>query len=69
MTTRSWHSMNVNAAIKELQVDPLSGLAPEEAAKRPSQYGANELAQQEKASPWAFFKRNAGLRVTIKGIL
>ena len=48
---------------------PLSGLAPEEAAKRPSQYGANELAQQEKASPWAFFKRNAGLRVTIKGIL
>ena len=55
MTTQSWHSMDVNAVLKDLKVDPLRGLAPEEAGSRLSQYGLNELTHEEKASPWTLF--------------
>ncbi|MEK7231915.1 MAG: cation-transporting P-type ATPase, partial [Pseudomonadota bacterium] len=55
MTTQSWHSMEVNAVLTDLKVDPLRGLAPEEAGTRLIQYGPNELTHEEKASPWALF--------------
>jgi len=47
--------MDVNAVLKDLQVDPLRGLAPEEAGSRLSRYGPNELTHEEKASPWTLF--------------
>ena len=55
MTTQLWHSMHVDAVLKDLQVDPHRGLAPEEAGNRLGQYGPNELMHEEKASPWALF--------------
>ena len=55
MTTPLCHSMDVDAVLKELQVDPLKGLASEEAANRLGQYGPNELLREEKASPWTLF--------------
>jgi Ca2+-transporting ATPase len=47
--------MDVDLVLKELQVDPHRGLAPEEAQSRLGQYGPNELRQEEKASPLALF--------------
>ena len=55
MATSLWHSMDVDLVLKELQVDPHRGLAPEEAQSRLGQYGPNELRQEEKASPLALF--------------
>lgn len=55
MASPNWHSLDVNSAIKELQVEPDRGLAPQEAARRLGQYGSNELTQEEKASPWQLF--------------
>jgi len=55
MTAPPWHSMDVGAALQELQADPHRGLAPEEAGNRLGQYGPNELMHEEKASPWALF--------------
>jgi len=47
--------MDVHAVLEELRVDPQRGLTPEEARNRLGQYGPNELAQEEKASPLALF--------------
>jgi Ca2+-transporting ATPase len=47
--------MDVDLVLKELQVDPHRGLAPEEAQSRLGQYGPNELRQEEKTSPLALF--------------
>ncbi len=55
MASPTWHSLDVSSAIKELQVEPGRGLAPEEAARRLETYGSNELAHEEKASPWQLF--------------
>jgi P-type Ca2+ transporter type 2C len=55
MTTRIWHSMDVDGVLKELQVDPHRGLAAEEVQSRLRERGPNELTQEEKASPWALF--------------
>lgn len=55
MTTRFWHSMDVDLILKELRVDLHRGLAPEEAQSRLGQYGPNELRQEGKASPLALF--------------
>ena len=54
-TGRPWHALDVDAALKELQVDPLRGLSPEEAGSRLGKYGPNELTHEEKASPWVLF--------------
>ena len=55
MTTPLCHSMEVDAVLEELRVDPQQGLAPAEAVNRLGQYGPNELMQEEKASPWTLF--------------
>ena len=55
MTAQSWHSMDVNAALRELQADPQRGLAPGEVGNRLNQYGLNELTHEEKTSPWGLF--------------
>src|SRR5688572_6278436 len=55
MASPTWHSLDVNSAIKELQVEPGRGLESQEVASRLAQYGANELTHEEKASPWVLF--------------
>ncbi len=55
MASPTWHSLDVNSAIKELEVEASRGLAPQEAARRLVQYGPNELTQEEKTSPWQLF--------------
>jgi len=47
-----WHSMGVDAVLKELDTDPHKGLADEEIKRRISEYGYNELKQQERISPY-----------------
>ncbi|MEW6267387.1 MAG: cation-transporting P-type ATPase, partial [Thermodesulfobacteriota bacterium] len=55
MSDIRWHQLNVNEVLKELSVDPLTGLSLEEAGLRLEKYGANELTQEEKQSAWAMF--------------
>lgn len=42
-----WFKKNVEEVIRELTVDPLSGLTPEEAKARLSKYGENKLASKK----------------------
>ena len=51
----AWHTREVAEVLRELGVDPLRGLAPEEARRRLGRYGPNELAHEAKASPLALF--------------
>ena len=55
MTTPLCHSIDVDAVLRELEVDPKQGLTPAEAATRVGQYGPNELVHEERASPWTLF--------------
>ena len=69
MTTPLCHSMEVDAVLEALQVDPQQGLAPAEAVNRLGQYGPNELMQEEKASPWTLFLnqfKNAAISILIR---
>ncbi|MEW6263839.1 MAG: cation-transporting P-type ATPase, partial [Thermodesulfobacteriota bacterium] len=55
MPETKWHALAVGEVLKELSVDPLTGLSLEEAGLRLEKYGANELTQEEKQSAWAMF--------------
>ncbi len=55
MNATPWHAMEVAEVLRALAADPEQGLAPAEAGKRLREYGPNELAQEEKASPWKIF--------------
>jgi Ca2+-transporting ATPase len=55
MATRFWHSMDVAQVLQELKVDPKHGLTADEVQSRLTQYGHNELTQEEKASPLQLF--------------
>ena len=55
MAARAWHSIDVPTALQTLSVDPRSGLSGAEARTRLEKYGANELTQEDKASPLALF--------------
>lgn len=48
----SWHSMDVDDVLKELETDPHRGLNDEEIKKRIEEYGYNELKQEERISPF-----------------
>jgi Ca2+-transporting ATPase len=50
-----WHSTELDAVLKHLEVDPARGLSQGEAARRLARYGANELTREERASPIALF--------------
>lgn len=50
-----WHSMGVDAVLKELDTDPHKGLADEEIKRRITEYGYNELKQQGRISPYQIF--------------
>ncbi len=53
----NWHTVTIEAIVKQLQTDPLQGLTPAEAQHRLVQHGANELTTEERASPIALFLR------------
>src|SRR3972149_11335500 len=55
MATLNWHSMSVDAVLRELNTDPHRGLAADEVRRRIEKYGYNELKKEEKASPWILF--------------
>jgi len=50
-----WHSMEMASLLGELDTDPQRGLAAEEAQRRLEIYGYNELAVEEKTSPFTLF--------------
>ncbi|MGH8059452.1 MAG: cation-translocating P-type ATPase, partial [Candidatus Entotheonellia bacterium] len=55
MAKQTWHSMEIDSLLGELDTDPQQGLAAEEARRRLEIYGYNELAVEKKASPFALF--------------
>jgi Ca2+-transporting ATPase len=50
-----WHSMEMDSLLGELDTDPRQGLTVEEARTRLEKYGYNELAVEEKTSPFTLF--------------
>ena len=52
-----WYGLTVEAAAKQLQVDPAKGLSAAEAQQRLQKYGPNELAARKKESGVQAFLR------------
>jgi magnesium-transporting ATPase (P-type) len=50
-TDSSWHALDVQAVLSELDSDPKGGLSTEEAARRLEQYGPNTLVSVGQV-PW-----------------
>jgi len=50
-----WHALEAENVLWELQSDPAQGLSGQEAERRLREHGANELAQQQRASPLRLF--------------
>jgi len=50
-----WHAIDPDGVIGELRTSKDRGLDPDEAVRRLEKYGANELTQAEKESPWTLF--------------
>ncbi len=50
-----WHSLDTDAALKELNTDPQKGLDSEEVKKRIEEHGYNELKHEEGISPFSLF--------------
>lgn len=47
-----WHQLDPQRTLRELRVDPSSGLSETEATRRVSEYGRNELVVSGIKSPW-----------------
>ncbi|MBC7226469.1 MAG: cation-translocating P-type ATPase [Thermoflexales bacterium] len=53
MTQRiAWHARSVEETFKELETDPQHGLTKEEAHRRLSKFGSNELAERPRPTFW-----------------
>ena len=55
MANLPWHSMGIDAVLKELDTAPHQGLAEDEVRKRLEKYGYNELRKEQKVSPLILF--------------
>jgi Ca2+-transporting ATPase len=55
MANLPWHSMGIDAVLKELDTAPHQGLAEDEVRRRLEKYGHNELKKEEKVSPLILF--------------
>jgi Ca2+-transporting ATPase len=53
-TNKSWHTLELSDVFSSLDSSP-EGLAQAEAERRLSKYGANELSEKKKISPWVIF--------------
>jgi Ca2+-transporting ATPase len=47
-----WHTLGADEAAQRLDINPRTGLNPDEAAKRLAHFGANELKEKRARSPW-----------------
>ncbi len=56
-TTEEYSKLSVEAVLKELDVEPGTGLAPKEAAARLLQYGPNEIPEKEETLFHRIFRR------------
>jgi Ca2+-transporting ATPase len=52
-----WHTLSAEATLERLDVDRELGLAPDEAARRLSEHGPNELARDDGPRPWRILWR------------
>jgi P-type Ca2+ transporter type 2C len=55
MANLPWHSMGIDAVLKELDTAPHQGLAEDEVRRRLEKYGYNELRKEQKVSPLILF--------------
>ena len=53
--SNAWHALDAGATIQQLSTDPLQGLSSAVAARRLREHGPNELAHEERHSPWKIF--------------
>jgi Ca2+-transporting ATPase len=53
-TNKSWHTLELSDVFSSLDSSP-EGLAQTEAERRLAKYGANELSEKKKISPWVIF--------------
>jgi P-type Ca2+ transporter type 2C len=60
---RDWHSMSIDEVIRELNTNPYQGLSPEEAGRRLTKYGRNEVRTMKPK------ERNQIARKNVRGIL
>ena len=47
----AWHALSEEESLRELNIDPLCGLAQEEAERRRALFGPNELRREARSSP------------------
>src|SRR4030042_5095224 len=55
MTESTWHSMEVETIIRDVDTDHYFGLSEDEARRRLTQYGHNELKKEKKTSSFTLF--------------
>ena len=55
MNETKWHSLDVTETLAGLATDPRRGLSEEEAARRLTEYGPNELKKEDRVSTWTLF--------------
>jgi Ca2+-transporting ATPase len=61
-----WHTLKIEDLTHELGLDQETGLPVEEAARRPEQYGPNELVERGVKSPWKILQEQlTGIMVVI----
>jgi Ca2+-transporting ATPase len=61
-----WHGLEINEALAQLDTDHENGLSRTEAAKRLSEYGPNELAEEDLKRPWVIlWEQLTGIMVII----
>jgi Ca2+-transporting ATPase len=51
----TWHAMDVEGVLRQLEADPRQGLSEAAATDRLEKYGPNELAKEQKLSPITLF--------------
>ena len=57
ITLTAWHARPADDAVRDLDVDPATGLSSVEARRRLEQYGPNRLAEAPKEPRWRAFLR------------
>ena len=55
MSSKSWHSLETEEALSKLESSPTNGLTSQEAQKRLSEFGPNELKKEKGKSPVRLF--------------
>ncbi len=55
MSSKSWHALKTDEALSKLESSPTNGLTSEEAQKRLSEFGSNELVKEKGKSPVRLF--------------